>query len=82
MPAIITKLQQIKNALAEGDEVGALRIAASFGRLGEYRDRIRRGWAAHTQPRNYAELGKDPAALVADGIAAIREKYGIREMVR
>jgi hypothetical protein len=73
-----TKLKQLKDRLAAGDAAGALRIAAGFGRLGEHRERITRAWVALTNPRFYRdELGMDPAALVADGVAALRERYGV-----
>jgi hypothetical protein len=72
-----TKLDQIKDALTAGDYRTALRIAAGFPQLGEQKERITKGWAALTQPAFYLELGHDPAALVADGVRAIRERYQI-----
>jgi hypothetical protein len=54
----------------------ALRLAASWPRLGEHKRRIEQGWAAMSRPDFYRELGHDPDALVADGVAALRERYG------
>jgi hypothetical protein len=72
-----TKLAKLRAAYAAGDHVGALRIAAKFPRLGGHREAITRGWAAHTNPAFYRELGHDPAALIAAGIAATVERYGL-----
>lgn len=72
-----TKLSRVREALARGDTREALRIAAAFPQLGNHRERITRGWAALTQPDFYQQLGKNPAELVADGIAAIRERYNL-----
>lgn len=72
-----SKLQQIREAFTACDEMLALRIASKFQNLGKQRDRILRGWGAHTQPRNYASLGYDPATLIKDGIKAVKERYGL-----
>lgn len=70
-----TKLGKLKAALARGDEVGALRIAARFPRLGEHKERITRAWAAYQNADFYRGIGKDPEELFRDGIRAIRERY-------
>lgn len=72
-----TKLAQLKACMAAGDEIGALRIAAKFPTLGEHRERIQRAWSAFNKPEFYRGMGYDPATLIADGIAAIRERYSI-----
>lgn len=72
-----TKLSRVRALMAAGDTRGALTIVAKFPRLGEHKERITRAWAAATNPTFYTELGRDPAALVADGIAAIHERYKI-----
>jgi hypothetical protein len=72
-----TKLAAIRRHLEAGETIEALKIAARFPRLGEHKERITRAWAAHSHPDTYADMGYDPAALVADGIAAIRERFGI-----
>lgn len=71
-----TKLSQLRAAYTDGRMKTALRIAAKFPNLGVHAERIQRGWAALTRPGFYVELGCDPDALVADGLAAIKERYG------
>lgn len=65
----------ICKTLRSGDEIGALRIASRYPSLGKQRDAIQRGWEAHRRPELYRQMGKDRAALVAAGIAAVRERY-------
>lgn len=72
----MTKLAQLIAALRAYDAPKALSIAAKFPRLGDQRERIQRAHAAATNPRFYKELGRDPNALVRDGIAALHERYG------
>lgn len=72
-----SKLSVLRACVARGDYRGALRIAAKFPRLGAHRDRIQRGWAAASRPEFYRTLGRDPAAIEADGVAALRERYGL-----
>jgi hypothetical protein len=75
-PSMDTKLSRVKALMAAGDTVAALRIVASFARLGEHRERIQRGWMAHTRPDFVREIGLgDPSVLVADAVASIRERY-------
>lgn len=71
-----TKVAALRQALAEGRDVDALRIAARFPRLDpRWKRTITRGWDAHANPRFYLSLHLDPATLVADGIAAVRAAY-------
>ena len=72
-----TKLSQIKDAAAVGDWPKALRIASKFSDLGEHKAAIMRGHEAHANARFYAQLGRDPEALIADGIAALKARYKI-----
>lgn len=72
-----TKISQLKTAAAKGDWTTALRIAARFPQLGEHGPRIVRAHEAGHNPRFYRQLGKDPEALIADGVAALRERYGL-----
>ena len=77
MPLPPTKLSQVRDALAAGDVKKALRIAAKMGQLGDQAERITRAWNALTKPDFYRELGFDPDALVADGVVAMRERWGL-----
>lgn len=73
----VTKLSQIRDALARGDEIAAVRIAARFPRLGDEKDVIERGWQAHTRPDFVREIGRDPAADFTAAVAAIKSKYNL-----
>lgn len=75
MASADSKPQQILDALAAGDDRTALRIAASFQHLGKQKTAIHRGWEALNRPDFYRQIGLDPDALVADGIAAVRTRY-------
>jgi len=70
-----TKLSQLKAAAAAGDWPGALRIAARFPNLGAHRDAILRAHNALLRPDFYRQIGRDPDAAVAAGIAALRARY-------
>ena len=70
-----TKLSKLKKLMTDGKHHEALRLAASWPRLGEHKETIQKGRAADTHPEFYRQIGQDPDALVAAGIAAIRERY-------
>lgn len=72
-----TKLARLQSLMAAGDFKAALKLAASFPRLGDHDDAIRRGWAAASQSANYRQMGYDVDALIAAGVAAIRERWKI-----
>lgn len=70
-----TKLAKLKQMMATGDHHGALKLAASWPRLGDHKQPIERGWAALQNPATYEAMGYDASVLVANGLAAIRERY-------
>ena len=76
-----TKLAKLKQFMAAGDYRAALKLAASWGRRGlgggSHADAITQGWAALSNPDFYKSIGKDPDALTAAGVAAIRARYDI-----
>jgi len=72
-----TKLSKLKDAATRGDWATALRIAAKFPQLGEHAAAIKRAHEAGHSPAFYRQLGRDPDALVAAGIAALRDRYGL-----
>lgn len=74
-----TKLAVLKRHVDAGEYRDAVKLAASFPRLGDHADVIRRGWAAASQPGNYRAMGYDPDACLADAVKAIRERYNIPE---
>lgn len=75
--AYVTALQKMKNLWAAGDYRAALKLTASWGQLGTHKERITRGWAAVNNADFYRAIGNDPEALVADGLAAVAERYGL-----
>lgn len=70
-----TKLSKLAAAAMAGDWQAALRIAAKFPSLGDERDAIKRAHEAHANPAFYQQIGKDPEALIAAGIAALKRRY-------
>lgn len=70
-----TKISLLRSAWSAGDQIGALRIAAKFPRLGPHKAAITRAWAAHVSPDLYRQMNKDPDALIAAGFDAMREMY-------
>lgn len=60
-----------------GDYAGALALAASWPELGDHKDAIKKGHAAHTNRRFYTELGEDPNELYSLGVHAVAERYGL-----
>lgn len=69
------KTDLLRQALREGREIDALRIAKSFRMLGDFKVAIQRGWDAYQNPRFAASLGRDPDKLVADAMKAVHTLY-------
>lgn len=74
---LITKSDQLRQALREGRERDALRIAKGFRMLGRHKVTIQRGWDALTNPRFAKALGRDPAQLYRDAMDALYELYPV-----
>ena len=72
-----TKLECLKECAAAEDWPGAIRIAARFPRLGADKVAIERAWEATARPGFMRQIGKDPDALVADGVAALKARYSL-----
>jgi predicted metal-dependent hydrolase len=72
-----TKISKLRAAAASCDWTLALRIAARFPDLGEHAATIVRAHEAGHNPRFYRSLGKDPDALIAAGIDALKARYKI-----
>lgn len=72
---LIKAIDQLRAHWAAGDYRKALKLAASWPRLGKHKNAIQQGWAAASNPRIYAEMGKDVDALVAKGLDAIQDRY-------
>jgi hypothetical protein len=71
------KIDLLKAAALSGDWRRALSIAAKFARLGAHKERITRAHNAFENGEFYKQIGKDPAALITDGIEALQERYDL-----
>jgi len=56
----------------------ALRLAASFPRLGEHKGAIVRAHEVLAHPGFYSQLGFDETSILHEGIAALRARYASR----
>jgi len=72
---MLTKLAQLKALMAADDWRGALKLAASFPRLGDDAVQISRGWEAYARPEFYRQIGYDIDRLKSDGRAALRRRF-------
>lgn len=71
-----TKISLLRAAAAADNWAAALRIAARFDRLGDEGAAIKRAHECLTGRAGfYMQLGRDPEALVAEGIEALRRRY-------
>lgn len=75
--AFVTKSDKVRQALREGRELDALRIAKSFQWLGDHKVTIQRGWDAYQNPRFARSIGKDPKSLLAAALSALRSLYPV-----
>jgi hypothetical protein len=73
-----TKLAQVQAAMRAGDWPRAFSIASKFGRLGPQRAAFMRAQAVRLSPGFYRGLGRDPAAIIEAGKAAMRARFGAR----
>ena len=73
-----TKLSQVKKHFEAGDFKKSIAIAAKFHDLGKERNAILDAHTAYTNPRWIAGLGKSVEASIANGIAALRARYGFQ----
>lgn len=72
-----TALDKLKALWAAGAYRKALKLAASWPKLGDHAKAIRDGWDAASNPGLYAQMGKDPATMEAAGVAALAARYGL-----
>jgi hypothetical protein len=66
---------EIRALLEAGRLREAVLRASKFADLGEHRDRILSAREAYQRPEFQKQIGKDPMQLIADGVAALRERY-------
>lgn len=74
---LVSKTDQVRQALRDGREIDALRIAKSFRILGGYKTAIQRGWDAYTTPSFARALKRDPEELVRSAVQAVRTLYPV-----
>lgn len=72
---MITKLSILQAAMRDGNWRKALSIASKFPRLGAEKGAIVGAHDALRSPSFYRQIGKDPDAMLAEGIAALKTRY-------
>jgi hypothetical protein len=77
MSELMSKTSQLQNAWNSGDRIGALRIASRFFDRSPETKAFQRGWDAHSNPRFYQQIGKNPAQLVEAALTALAAKFGL-----
>ena len=70
-----SRLKKLVDFMNAEDWENALRLAGTFPKLGDHRDVIKTAHGAITNPRFYAQIGKDPQAMIDAGIVALKEKF-------
>lgn len=70
-----TKLAQIREAWAGGDQIAALRIASRFSDRSPETQVFKRGWDAHKNPAFYRQIGRDPESETAAALVALAAKF-------
>jgi hypothetical protein len=73
-----SKSQKIRDALAAGDHITALRIAAHFHDHSANTLTYKRGLDAHNHPAFYRQIGKDPEQLTANAVALLEINFILR----
>lgn len=71
-----TKTEEVRQALREGRDIDALRIAKSFRILGDHKVAIQRGWDAYQNPRFARQIGRCPDDLMRKAMTSLRDLYG------
>ena len=70
-----TKSQKIRDALAAGDRIAALRIAAHFHDRSANTLAYKRGFDACNHPDFYRQLGRDPRKTADRAIALLKKNF-------
>jgi hypothetical protein len=73
-----SKTDQIRNAWATGDRIGALRIAAQFFDLSERTIAFKRGISAFNHPDFYQQIGQEPQELITAALDLLAKRFGLR----
>jgi len=70
-----SKSQKIRDALAAGDRIAALRIAAHFHDRSANTLIYKRGFDAHSHPSFYRQLGQEPEQLDGSRACIARDQF-------
>jgi hypothetical protein len=70
------KSDQIRDAWAAGDQIGALRIAARFYDRSAAK-MFKRGMAAHNNPGFYRQVGAEPGEIIANALNVLAKRFGL-----
>jgi hypothetical protein len=73
----VCKTDQIRNAWATGDRIGALRIAAQFFDRSADTKIFKRVMDAHKHPDFYRQLGKNPGQIVGNALAVLAKRFSL-----
>jgi hypothetical protein len=76
----VAKLAQVKACWEAADKLGALRIASKFFDRSPETLTFKRGWDARSNPDFYRQIGKDPAALVAEAFDTLAAKFELADI--
>ena len=77
-----TALQRLTVLWAAGEYRKALKLAASWPRLGKHKVAIQRGWLAASHPGFCRQMDRDPKALYTEGLNAVAERYGLPRIIQ
>lgn len=69
------KIDQLAALMQSGDWHAAIKFAAKFPRLDKHRDAILSASSALLSPDFYRSMGRDVDAIIADGVAALKDRY-------
>lgn len=72
------KIDQLSALMQSGDWHAAIKFAAKFPRLDKHRDAILSASSALLSPDFYSSMGRDVDAIVAAGVAALKDRYPTR----
>jgi hypothetical protein len=74
--AMKSKSRQIREALALGDQIGALHIVARFFDRSSATRSFKRGLDAYNHPDFYHQLGQQRDEITASAVTALVERFG------
>jgi hypothetical protein len=73
----MSKCSKIREAWANDDRIGALRIAARFFDRSADTQIFKRGVDAHNHPDFYHQLRQGPAQMTADALQLLAKKFNL-----